>query len=385
MISNTVYTKGVVSVQASVLYEGKPHHVLIRDPERPHGLSWPGGYFFPTGDLRTSAADIVQRETGIPVDAAQLRMNGIIYSLTKVHKHWIGNCFFSVRAPPVETWRRPEEGYETFLVPTDSLQDPQHVIAIHGQRPTKFEWSITDGPVIARLMHTISRNYTGGAERRYFKEIPVIPIPVPATRMPFGYGMGVASFQLAHTYKGKEGFVYIKNEDDPTKNAVIGGKIESLGGVDSRNLDAISCMLEEGQQEIGVETIARSIIGCALTPLDAFHPNPKREENGRNSILNTCFLAAPRNPRQLDDALENPDQYKERGKVEGIYFLPTDEYRAMLEEGNMRTPDMAPLGLAYLNGCPSRRPNLEQIMVVPSQDVPDPHARPETRPCKASE
>lgn len=381
-----VFCKGVLSLQVTVHDDGKkPYTLLIKDPGRPRGLSWPGGYFFPYNDMRIAAQDILRRETGVLVDPATVKLRGVVYSRTKVNGHWIGNHMFSAEALPRDEWKTPESDYFTFLAPLETINDlggcdleDLKGNPYEGNR----EWSITDGPSIAKMFHRAHRlRYDG---RQLHQEIPIATLPHFDSKMPFGYGSEVASIILGHEYKGKDGFVFIKNHDSPGY-ALVGGKVESLNDSGSRNIDAVTCIVDEGAQEIGVNVTGLSIVGSAMTPLDMIDEKNGigAQPNGKNSIINTCIYARATNPGQLDGAIENPQQFireSERNKIEGIYFLTQDEFGDLALKGEMRTPDMTRLSQLFLNRTPGERPSLEHIMLLPSDLPVNPYARAETRP-----
>ncbi len=367
--------KGIVSLQIEV-----PHndgaHLVIKDPGRSkHGYSWVGGYFFPSGDLRKSAIDIAKRETGVIIEPNSVHLRQIVYSQTRINGHWIANHCMSARARPVSEWDSPAEGYETFLVSTSSLrkQVPKIIETIHGKPNERFEWSISDGGFIG--WHVYNQFSLEKQRRTYFSPIPIVEVKTEYSseqREGFGWGMNVGQIVLQHTYRGKEGLVLIENHDNPGKLAFAGGKVEALDSVSSRNIDVASCIVAEGEEEIGVSLRPTSIVGCALTPFRAIIPGFVYETEGMNSIVTTSITARAVDPRKLDEAINNPRGFiKEKYKIKNISFWPRDDLGDLARKGEMRTPDMSVLLSQWLYGTPAERPNLEQIAVlIPDRHIP---------------
>ena len=120
-----------------------------------------------------------------------------------------------------------------------------------------------------------------------------------------------------------------------------GGKIETLLDNQSNNVDPISCCIAEGAEELGFDIIPLQLIGVGVTPLHM------RSENDYNSLVNYCFLGAPKNPLKVQDALKNPRKYLE-DKMEKYVLLSKEELREIALDDELRTPDMRPLYMLYL-------------------------------------
>lgn len=365
MTNTKEYAQGIVSVHAIASYNGKRGFVFIKDPKRPEGYSWPGGFFKPTGNLLRDVRNVFTAETGIPINGEDYaRLKHIVYSRTRVNNRWVANhnFFASVDNNP-NFWKKPiDEKFEVVLVDPDSLRvnpySPKIVETVFGpKRVGDFRWAINDGPFLARRV-----SLDTSRDGRYFSEIPVAKVYLDgsfSTRAPAGLAMNVASCSIIHDYQGKSGHVFIKNMDSPHL-AVVGGKVESS----ALNIDVISAAVQEGSEEIGVRLQPLSIIGVALTPLDWVKKDAQMYEGGITSVLNTRFLVRPLNPEQMDDAIKHPARYiSEPDKIKGIYFIPDEELDDALKDG-MRTPDMARLMDLEFWETPSRRPNLEGIALA---------------------
>ena len=367
------YAQGIISVQLNLNYEGKNTHVLIMDPRRREGYSWIGGLFRPSGDLISSAEELVKFQTGAEVEKDSLKLKRIVYSRTSVNHRYIANYTFFGNALPLEQWNPPQnQEFHTALFETESLATtPKRVSNLHGKSPNgKFEWAINDGGFIAKMAAcTYQHIREEGIEA--FRDIPVINVPYEGkSRMPPGVGLNVGSVIIPHTYKGKRGRVVIKNTDS-YKYANIGGKVEVLNDEHSANVDIHSCIMQEASEEIGVNLHATSIVGSASTPLDKVVNDPEVTTGDFTSILNTCIRARPVNPKQLDDAIAHPERYipeSERDQIKGIYFLDNENYISLLTKGKMRTPDMVPLARQEFYNPPSQRPSLESIVVLKEED-----------------
>ena len=364
------YAQGIVSLQISVnSSNGEECCVVVRDPklaEREDGYMWAGGYFFPSGNMYRAVEHIQNMQTGALLEEGSLSLRQIVYSRT-LKGHWIANHAFTARAKPLEEWKKPEiEGYEVFLVEKSSLVgEPKIVKVVRGEeRKNSFNWRINDGRHLAGIVFR-EKMYCKTADS-YFSKIPVVDtLTEDAFNLPHGYGLNIGSLIVPHIYKGKKGLVFILNKDSD-KFGLIGGKVESLEGIESGNIDLLSCVFSEAKEETGVDFLPTSIVGCAMTPITAVRPNYPLEKGGVNSIINTCILAKPLNPRQLDEAIRE-NKPRESGKIEGIYHIPNEDLESVLSLG-MRTPDMSCLLRNYLSGVPSLRANLEGIVVIDNKD-----------------
>lgn len=366
-MSESKYAQAVISMQISVPYKGRDCTILVRDPEKitegVEGLTWPGGIYFPSTDIFDAAEKTLKRESGVKIVPGTMRLTNIVYSETKsISRRWIGNRTIRARAEPVDSWDEPEDpdfGVELYDTASLIRNTPERVKTIFGRKNSNdFKWAINDGSYIASLM---ARNLSG---------IPVSrPLTDEETKISgMDFGLDVVSLIIPHTYKGKRGYVAIRNSDNPDALALAGGKVERLEDIASHNIDVISCGVAEGEEEIGVNLRALSIVGVSMTPKDLLDLPPDVIEKIKgNSIFNTCILAQASNPHQMDEAIKDPMRRlgtEERKKIKDIRFVPEDEWDEIINRP-MRTPDMAPLARLERRQNPDSRPNLERVSVLP--------------------
>lgn len=365
------YAKAILSAQIAVEYNGIPCHVVVWDPELAAtnpGYTWPGGYFIPSGNMKHAVNMAQKSDSGFVLKDEDFQLKRIVYSRTKKHGHWIANHTFFARAQSIENILKPEcKDIGVALVETSSLVGRPRIIKhIYGEAH-EFDWSINDGPCIAESV--FKEHLYSLMGKSFLPEIPTVNVPNSTeSQMPFSFGLTVGSIILPHNYKGKSGYVCIKNNDSDNYS-LIGGKVETLEGAHSRNIDTVTCIMKEAGEEIGVQLYGRSIVGCALTPWDYIFPDDvgKVKSGERNSLVNTCIHARPFNPGLLDEAIENPDKFiskREKKKIRGIYFIPEEAFYHIVNFGLMRTPDMAPLARQCLIGSHTDRPNLESIALA---------------------
>ena len=93
--------------------EGKDYYVFVRDPEKitegVDGYTWPGGFFFPSGNFVETLDRTQKEEVGASLIKDSIRLRQVFYSRTKSGR-WIANCAFSAETKPIETWVFQETG-----------------------------------------------------------------------------------------------------------------------------------------------------------------------------------------------------------------------------------------------------------------------------------
>jgi len=365
------YAHGIISVQLGINHKSRDCQVLVIDPKIKEGYSWIGGFFRANGNLYDAVEESVMFETGAKIRRGSLKLTRIVYSRTAVNNRWIANHCFSARATPIEEWESPgNKDFSVGLFETNSFsgETPVEIEHIRGRiLDGGFKWAINDGNFIGKMAacdYLHRGEYCHGA----FSAIPVVNVSGEGKTMPYGFGLNVGSVIIPHTFKGKRGRVVIKNRDSE-HYANVGGKVEVFRGIESANIDVHSCIAREASEEIGVGLHAVSIVGVSCTPWSYLFPNDDVQPGGLNCVLDTCIRARPVNPKQLDEVIENniiPVEEKE--KIEGIYFIPRDEYILLLNQGKMRTPDMIPLARQEFCYPPSQRPSLEGIVVLKDEE-----------------
>jgi hypothetical protein len=114
--------------------------------------------------------------------------------------------------------------------------------------------------------------------------------------------------------------------------------------------------MAEGAEELGVDIRPTGIICCAHTALDA-------KNNGTENYVgidNIAFTAEPINPRQVEEALKNPQRHLEE-KMEGYVVVNINEFRDMVDRNELRMPDMAPIGREFYKTSPGQKLPLTHI------------------------
>lgn len=371
------YAEGIVSFQIGVNYKGRDCHVLIQDPRTPWGMSWVGGFIPPRGSFYEVAERIIAFQTGAKIKTETLRLKKVLYSQSALGGRWLANHNFRVETYPLDQWSQPEcTNIKVALYDTESFarfpgSPPEKIVDHYGQVNNQFAWSINDGGYLGlRVAHSKRYKAENGIEP--LQNIPFVNVLLPrASDLPSGVALNVASIILPHDFKGKRGRVVIKNRDSEYY-ANIGGKVE-IPSTSPYNTNVIGAAIAEAGEELGIPLHPQSIVGVALTPFDLVitdRPQTIRKIHGdTNSVINTCLRVTPARPKDLENLLNKGPQAavpkSEREKIEGIYFLPDDEYLAMLNMGKMRTLDMIPLARQEMQGVAAQRVTLEHVATLP--------------------
>lgn len=238
----------------------------------------------------------------------------------------------------------------------------------HSKTKLDLEYLSPDNAEVAKVGTGLAQHLNGDrTDTSWYRKIPCVGVSQPLTDIdhrPLGCGLSVASMIL--TYRERVGsklkvILLEKKQDEAhlTLPGYPGGKIETPDALSGEcNIDPISCCMAEGAQELGFTVRATSIICCAHTPLHI--PEGSSGEDYFVSLDNVAFTAEPMDPRIVADALRNPSRYLEK-KMKGYVVLGMEEFRDIVDRGELRTPDMPAIGEEYFRTGPGEKPNLAHI------------------------
>ena len=229
---------------------------------------------------------------------------------------------------------------------------------INSDDKRRIDWVNGDSQVVARLATNILNKFDwANLETCYLRKIPCVN-SAPQTESDsreLGCGLAISSIFLVYRPSPSDEFhIILLQRKGDIYPGYGGGKIETLNDAESKNLDPISCCIEEGREEYGFDILPLGLMGVACTPLHM------PSEKYYNSLINYSFIARPKNLKQVEEALKNPGNFLE-DKMESYVIESMNKFNNRVLNGKLRTPDMIELGDLFFKGEPADRIPLTQF------------------------
>lgn len=252
------------------------------------------------------------------------------------------------------------DGRKVYLAnPMHKNKDECKVVELGRKKEHILPWVSPEYYVLSgEVDHIIKRFNWETEDTDWFRRIPCVGASPLTDSMNRELGCGLAVSSIILLYKPSvledSKIIMLRRKGDEYPG-YAGGKIETLRTPDSRNLDPVTCCIEEGKEEFGFEIIPKGLVSCSATALDM----PR--DGHYNSIVNYCFVAEPVNQLEVRNALKNPRKFLE-DKMECHVVEGFEDHEERIKEGGMRMPDMIGNGTEFLKGTPGSRIPLGQII-----------------------
>jgi hypothetical protein len=362
------YAESNVTIIGVTKHYGRPQFVLVNSDEGKNSkLKFPGLRFrlqhSENATLEDMAKARFEEQTGLSIKMLGLR--NIIPTRSRHNDRWI---FRNVFLGALEDYHpKIEHGREVYLADLGQGTKPREErVKRFGDTKTTapLDWVVGDNMIVARVANSLLSNFNWDSlSTNYYSQIPCLTPSMPGSELDslnteLGCALAVSSMFLFYQEKPSEPqkVILIQRRGDKYPG-YGGGKIETLNSSDSENIDPISCCAQEGSEEFGFEVQPRALVGVAVTPVNY----PKGQETSHyNSIINYSFMAYPTNPLKVAEALRDPRSFLE-GKMERYVVETLDEHRDRVSNGELRMPDMIPIGKQLYRTPPGQKINLTHI------------------------
>ena len=359
------YSESSMTIVGYTKLYGRPQYILVNsDSGDNEVLKFPGSRFrAPINEdetLEDMAKQRFHEQTGLTLDK-MLGLRAIMPTRSRHRNQWIfRNIFLGVVTDPSD-FVNPDGKRKVYLADPGqgtTKKDEQVFEFGDSQKKRKLEWITPDNYKIAEIATACLNNFDWkNFETSWYGRLPCVTA-APQTeniKRDLGCGLGVASMML----------LYQPNEYEPHQIILLqrkgdkypgygGGKIETPDSEKLRNIDPVSCCMQEGAEEYGIEITAAAFICCACTPINM----PNGDDNSYyNSLINYAFVGEPRYPHKVDEALKNPKNFLE-SKMEKYVVESLDEHRDRVLRGELRMPDMIKIGKEFYRTGPKEKPSL---------------------------
>lgn len=360
---NELYGESTVTIVGLTRAYGQPNYILV---EADNGqLKFPGLRFrapnSETETLEDSAKARFEEQTGFTLDK-MLGLRTIIPTRSRHGNQWVfRNLFYGV-VNNTETRRDSDIPRKVYVAkPGQGINPEGESVKELGNSSNirSLDWVINDNQVIARTATSVLNHFDWNKQdSNWDKRIPCLgaePLTDSPER-PLGCALSVASTMVIYRPSVDEPWhiIMVKRKNDIFPG-YAGGKIETPAS--KKNLDPISCCIQEGAEEFGFGIQPRALIAVSITPLDV--PEGKTDIY-YNSIVNYSFVAEPTNPLQVQEALSNPRKFLEE-KMECYVMESLDHHRDRIAKRELRMPDMVEIGREFYKTSPGNKIPLTQI------------------------
>ena len=348
-------------------FYGRPQFVLVDSEEGKNlKMKFPGLRFrapINGKSLEDSAIERFEQQTGLKIrESLGLRFISPTRAVGSLQGNFRNVFYGLVDNASINDFKTDGRNVYVMDVGNRRLQRNQIYFLGDSGKKRDIEWITQDNEFILRNSEGFMNKFDfNKLDSDWFRKIPCPAVPALKSdyEVPLGCGMAVSSMILIrhkHPY-GEINIVQVHLKDDEFPG-YAGGKVERLVSKDSRNLDPVSCCIEEGIQEFGFPIRPSALVCVSSTGLDV----PKGDsERYYNSIVNYTFLAEAINSDELEDALKNPKNYL-KGKHESYVVETEMEHRDRIRRKEMRMPNMVCAGEIYFEGTPGTRVPLTQIV-----------------------
>lgn len=348
-------------------YYGRTQFILVdSDMGKNPKMKFPGLKFkapINGKTLEDAAIERFEEQTGLTIrESLGLRFISPTRSADSLQRNFRNIFYGIVDNVSVNDFRT--DGRNVYVVDVGNGHSPigQAYLLGDSNRKRNIEWLTQDNEFIRRNSEEfLSRFDHRSLDSDWFKKIPCPAVPALKAdyETPLGCAMAVSSMILVWHKPpyGERHIVLLKLKDDEHPG-YAGGKIERLISKDSKNIDPVSCCIEEGIEEYGFEVVPRALVCVSSTGLDV----PKKDgDNYFNSIINYTFIVEPKNSDDLAHALSNPGEYL-KGKHEAYFVESEEAHRDRIRRKEIRMPNMVNAGECYFGGSPGMRIPLTQIV-----------------------
>jgi len=366
---NSTYARSTVTIVGITRTAyGRPQYILVEADNKL--LKFPGLRFRAPQTSEQTLEDVAkarfEEQTGLTMDRT-LGLRTIMPTRNRHNNEWIfRNIFYGVVENP-ENRKENDIGRKVYVAdPGQGYLSERDQVAELGNSDSRrsLDWVFPDNQVIARsatnvLNHFDWENYRSDWDHR----IPCLGSSslTDSSYRPLGSALAVASMLLIYRPSVDDSWNIIllqkKGDQHP---GYAGGKIETPAS--KKNLDPISCCVQEGEEEYGFSIQPRALVGVAVTPLEV----PDRFDDSLdsskfyNAIVNYAFVAEPTNPEDVACALRDPSTFLEP-KMERYVVETLDEHRDRIGRRELRMPDMVEIGKQFYKTSPGSKIPLTQI------------------------
>ncbi|MBI2042840.1 hypothetical protein HYT25_00435 [Candidatus Pacearchaeota archaeon] len=343
---------------------GKSQYILVDSDEGKNPkLKFPGSRFrapLSGKTLEDVAMERFEEQTGLEISQS-LGLRTILPARSRHTGQWVfRNVFVGIIDDEGDLMKR-NDGRKVYVVDAGNGQKNGQGFAYKigdVEKRIPIRYVTEENQLIARTAKNILDNFDWKErETEWLRKIPVLESPPQTDSDSRELGCALAVSSIFLTYRpspDKETHIILLKRKGDMYPGYGGGKIETLKNLNSKNLSPISCCVEEGKEEYGFDIQPLGLLGIACTPIDM------PSQNHFNGIINYTFIAEPRNPLELEEALKKPKKYLE-SNMECYVIEGMSKFRDRIREKRLRMPDMSRIGKEFFKGTPGSRIPLTQI------------------------
>ena len=354
---------------------GRPQYFLVNsDKGSNERLKFPGlqfrSFLSKNKTLEDSARDRFEEQTGLTIDK-MLGLRAIVPVRSKHSRQWMFSNVFFALVSNVDHCNQNDGERKLYVAdPGQGISGKNEYVNRFGdvKEKTQLKWISPYNHIIARIAKDVLLNFDWeNLSTDWYRKIPCVgvePQTSAAADDKLGCGLAVVSMIVLYqpNEKGPQQIILVKRKGD-LYPGYAGGKVESLRRISSKNIDPISCCIQEGAEEFGFSIQPRAIVCCANTTLNIPNGNTSKYYN---CIINYAFIAEPTNILEVEDAIKRPKEYLER-KMECYVIESLDEHRDRILRRELRMPDMVAIGKEFYTTSPGNKIPLTQIISTGSR------------------